>query len=454
MYDFSSIELEDQPSVFVLPQDDCIFVTRALVAAGIDIECYGWSDIRSGNAPIDKAGADELAAGNPAWGENHALCAIVSRVPERFMREASMQVHCEPLDPDVAAYRAAIAARGNNIADASSFGSMDELVFCAREVTIIYAEEIFARVAEAEKGDVVVFSGSLDPLMYDEREHPVTFTGFSRDPVTSALREYSTSQICVVLRVSEDDEMPFYLEDAWPDVEVTIAQPTGRDLSELLFRGDAYKSAGPVERAFLERGVLPRHDHPMQFRGSDERFPGGAIVLRSPRIVDGVVCFAFIGWDKSLLAFATVDGDPAESPYVDEPGRTIPAPPHKGGDFLDDEAVFQAFAQDYPETAEVVIDLRERIERNMREYADNATTDLMTALETGDFSHAPVMEETVIPTDAGLFFPLHGENGRFVSYDDPEAASSIDMLRGTGWEGQMWVVSDKPWYRQRFGDGE
>ena len=448
MYDFSSIELDDQKHVFVMPQADCVFVTRALVAAGIDIECYGWSDIRDGKAPIDADSVSELIADDPAFGRYTTPCAIVSRVPERFMREASMQVHCEPLDPDVASYREALEARGDDIPDSSAFGSMEELEFCATEVSVIYVADIMGklRAAEAEGKDTVMYSGSLDPLMYDEREHPVTHFGLLKDNVTGAIREYSTSQVCVVVHVLEDGDMPFEVEDAWPDVDVALAEPTGRDLLDGLKAGELYKSAGLIERAYLERSVYLGHDHPMMFFGGDR----DAIVLYSPRIIDGVVCCACVSMDGDALMFTDTAGRPAVSPYADLPGKDASYPAVEYGESLGDEAVAQAFARDYPETAEIVADLHTRIERIVQEAAKDAGAMLAEALETGDFSNAPVVEDTAIPTDAGLFFPALGEGGIFMAYDDPEAAPAIDMLRSTGWEGQAWVVSDKPWYKQRF----
>ena len=87
-------------------------------------------------------------------------------------------------------------------------------------------------------------------------------------------------------------------------------------------------------------------------------------------------------------------------------------------------------------------------DRIAQEDADRAGTSLVEAFQTGDFSGANVDEEAFFPTDAGLFFPLLGDGGAFVGYDDPGAAPFLDYLREAGWEGQTWIVTDKPWYRE------
>ena len=88
-------------------------------------------------------------------------------------------------------------------------------------------------------------------------------------------------------------------------------------------------------------------------------------------------------------------------------------------------------------------------DRIAQEDADRAAADLAEAFRTGDFSRANVDGEAFFPTDAGLFFPLFGEGGAFVGYDDPVATPFLDYLREAGWEGQIWTVTDKPWYRER-----
>ena len=450
MYDFTNIELDDQPRAFVLPQADCIFVTRALVSAGIKFDCYSWRDIAAGEAPISTEEAVALAAENPACSEGDTLCIIESKVPLRYLVDAATQVHIEPLDPDVAAYRTALERRGDDIPDVAYFQSEDELAFCAAEVLGIYTRDIVELLNNAETGDTVTYSGSLDPCMYKNAEHGVTYTGLLSDPITSALREYATSQICIVLRVTDEEESPFYLEDAWPDVDVTIAEPTGRDLTEDLLESEQYQSALPLDRAFLERSVLPGHNHPMQFNRGE---PSEEAILLYATSEDGeTVCCVSLGmYGNGGLMFLDREGNLAESPYADLPGKAEHPEPRRGLELLDDEVVYRAFAQDFPETSAVVEDLKERIAHNWQEVGASAGDKILQGLETGDFSDTAIGEDSYFPTDAGLFFPLRGNGGLFLDYDDPEAMPFVEALRNDNWNGEAWIVTDKAWYRERFG---
>ncbi len=316
----------------------------------------------------------------------------------------------------------------------------------------LYIDEISRLLDQTEVGGLVRFSGSLDPAMYVHSDERVVFTGFLQDKITSALREYETSQIFIELRVDGEGDLPFHLEDTWPDVAVTTAVPTGRNLEGLMRQGEEYANASPLKRAFLERCVKPGHALPMWFK--DGKPSEEIIQLTAPRVVDGLACCVLVGAFRSGIAFANSEGKLVAGPYANLEGRR-PAPdgePDSDTFFdLEDPVVYQAFASDYPETAEAFDDIKATIDRIWQETADQAGNEIIKGIETGDFSSAAIGEDTNFPTDAGLYFPMRGEHGTFMGYDDPEAAPYLEQLRETGWEGQAWTVTDKPWYRERFG---
>ena len=453
MYDFTNIELESQKSIFAMPQADSIFVTQALAAAGVEFEAYGWLEIADGKAPVTSEEASLLAKDNPVCTELDAICIIVSNVPKKHLLEASARVRSEPLDADVAKYRAAIAARGDNVPDYACFSTAEEQAFCAKEIVALYIDEISRLLDQVEVGGLIRFSGSLDPAMYAHSDERVVFQGVLQDPITGAIREYDTSQIFVELRVDGEGDLPFHLEDAWPDVAVTTAVPTGRNLVEAVQRGEEYASASPLKRAFLERCAKPGHNLPMMFK---DGAPSEEIIqLIAPQRRNGLVCSVFIGPFRSGVVFVNQAGEFVAGPYATLDGRRQ-VPEGEAGSHvffnLDDPVVHQALSRDYPEMAEAFDDIKATLDRIWQETANQAGSEIVKGLETGDFSSAAISEDTNLPTDAGLYFPMRGEHGMFMDYDDPEAAPYIEQLRETGWEGQAWVVTDKLWYRERFGD--
>ena len=279
-------------------------------------------------------------------------------------------------------------------------------------------------------------SVSLDPAMYAHSGIDVVHTGIMEDPATGAIVEMQTSQVNLVIQADSGSELGFVVWDAWPDIDVTLAEPTGTDLLEYLKELEGWREATPLGKAFLHRKLESGMVPPMKIQEIGDK--GTEAIAIPAQGEDGLIYCALVSYDAAGLIAISAEHEMVACPYA-------PAAGEQGGGVpgiadLDDQSVFAAYSRDFPAEAAAVADLREKLERIMEDNVQQAVDVAARGIADRDFSDDVFPEDFFIPTLRGLYFPKLGDAGEYLAYDDPAAEPYLEILRDSGWDGEMMLL--------------
>lgn len=254
----------------------------------------------------------------------------------------------------------------------------EDMAFCIATalVNTSAADELLIWQGEAEDGELLQITVPLaDGFREEEVDAALMFSGFRRNPRTGLIREYATDNLTIeVERVTESEAHPygFIVRSAYPDMETGSAQPTGVSPLQDLRETKEYRNASPVRKAYLEYLTDIHTDQkfrPVEYvqqemidEKTGEKIAAEVIVIRLPNPYD--ICVEHSVCINADMANVVVHPatEAAEEKTIDPCGQygtgnigRVVADLTVGYDMTD-------FRREYPDAAEVVKTLLEKIE--------------------------------------------------------------------------------------------
>lgn len=229
------------------------------------------------------------------------------------------------------------------------------------EMLYYRAQDIAKWLDTADIGDKQAFY-----VGFEEDDFGQIGTGLIRDRKTGLIKEYSSNDVCMVLR-KDTSSLGFTLVTAYPYMEAPTVTPTNRNLKEITVKTDTFKKASDVKKAYLLYTTSWQSSMSISYKAGDEPRDDALYLYLptdNPNTTDVVKLKAHTTLLKSISEDpVTGVSHPIETIY--HTIRDASHPEHRGkpGVLLEDADVRAEFAKHHPQADKEISYLQRHIQQ-------------------------------------------------------------------------------------------